>query len=82
MEKRWLVAVGPEGMVLAEGEFDKELIASKAAIGLMTCRELAEMELETEYVEWYSASLAIKDTYQKIYQMLPRKIVSLSDSSA
>ena len=74
MEKRWLVAVGPEGMVLAEGEFDKELIASKAAIGLMTCRELAEMELETEYVEWYSASLAIKDTYQKIRTLFPEDI--------
>ena len=74
MEKRWLVAVGPEGMVLAEGEFDKELIESKAAIGLMTCRELAEMELETEYVEWYSASLAIKDTYQKIRTLFPEDI--------
>lgn len=73
-EKRWLVAVGPEGMVLAEGEFDKELIESKAAIGLMTCRELAEMELETEYVEWYSASLLVKDTYQKIRASFPEDI--------
>ena len=74
MEKRWLVAVGPEGMILAEGEFDKELIESKAAIGLMTCRELAEMELEAEYVEWYSASLVVKDTYQKIRTLFPEDI--------
>lgn len=74
MEKRWLVAVGPEGMILAEGEFDKGLIESKAAIGLMTCRELTEMELEAEYVEWYSASLVVKDTYQKIRTLFPEDI--------
>lgn len=73
-EKRWLVAVGPEGMILAEGEFDKELIESKAAIGLMTCRELAEMELEAEYVEWYSAPLEVKKTYIKIRKTFPEDI--------
>jgi len=73
-EMRWLVAVGPEGMLLAEGEFDKKLIESKAAIGIMTCRELEEMELEAEHVEWYSASLAVKDTYQKIRALFPEDV--------
>jgi len=72
--KRWLLAVGPEGMVMAEGVFTKDLVDSKAAIGLMTCRELAELELEAEYVEWYSAAPAVRDTYLSIRTLFPEDI--------
>ena len=72
--KRWLVAVGPEGMILAEGEYDEDLIASRAAMGLLINDVLDEMELETEYIEWYSASLGIKNTYQEIRKLFPEDI--------
>lgn len=71
---RWLVAVGPEGMILAEGEFDQDLIDCKAAMGLLINDVLNEMELETEYIEWYSASLAVRETYLKIRKLFPEDI--------
>ncbi|MBQ7955333.1 MAG: type IV secretory system conjugative DNA transfer family protein [Lachnospiraceae bacterium] len=73
-DMRWLVAVGPGHMILTEGEFDRELIESKVAIGLLTYHELDEMELEAEYVEWYMATREEKKRYQMIKKMYPEQV--------
>ncbi len=72
--RRWLVAVGPENMILAEGEFDKDLIDSKAAMGMLTNSVLDEMELESEYIEWYSALPTIKEIYQGLKKEHPENV--------
>lgn len=74
-----LVVVGPEGMILAECCFDKSQIDSKAAIGLMTCRELAEMELEAEYVEWYKALPRVGSYHYMMLKMHPEKVYMTID---
>lgn len=79
----WLVAVGPGHMILAESEFDKKLIDSGAAMGMMTCRALEDMELEAEYIEWYSAPLSVKSRYSMMKEQHPEEVyVTLDELGA
>ncbi len=71
---RWLVAVGPEGMILADGEFDWEMIDSKAAIGFMISRKLAKMEFKIEHIKWYSADTSQRISYYNRKKYYPEEI--------
>ena len=58
-------------MILAEEVCERAQIDSKAAIGLMISRKLAEMELEIEYVEWYSADKSKQISYNNRKEYYP-----------
>ena len=72
--EHWLVAVGPDGMIMAEAMFRKSMIDSKAAIGAMACGELAAKKLDPEYLEWYSASPDMEKRYRRICSWHPEKV--------
>ena len=53
---------------------ERAQIDSKAAIGLMISRKLAEMELEVEYVEWYSADKSKQISYNNRKEYYPEEV--------
>ncbi len=71
---QWLVAVGPGGMILAEQVFSKRMIDSKEAIGVMTSMDLAQMEVEAAYVEWYTAKPMAKARYRTMRREYPEDV--------
>ena len=72
--KRWLVAVGPKGMIFAETfATPKELMLGTVA-GKMACELQEKQGCEIEYFEWYSAEEQIGKKYHKILAENPEKV--------
>ncbi|MBQ7927067.1 MAG: type IV secretory system conjugative DNA transfer family protein [Lachnospiraceae bacterium] len=67
-------AVGPGGMILATEVFDKSMIDSKAAIALMASRELAKLDVEPEYAEWYIMLPMVKASYDRRMEVDPEVV--------
>lgn len=79
-ERGWLVAVGPEGMIMAEGTYDKYCIENGSAIGALCCEKMSDKKLEPELLEWYQASASVKSRYEFLLKHFPQKVcVTLSD---
>lgn len=76
----WLVAVGPDGMIMAEGTYKRHLIENGSAIGALTCAVLGDEKLEPELLEWYKAPFTLKTRYSFLQKHFPEKVyVSLSE---
>lgn len=77
---QWLVAVGPDRQILAHDVFYEDLIQSKAAMGVITCKDLDEKEYEPEYIEWYTADTNMHTFYNTMMKEHPERVyVSLDD---
>ena len=78
-DRRWLVAVGPEGMIMAEGTYKKNLIETKAAMGAMICGEISTKELEPELLEWYSTKPSVKSRFIFMQRTIPANVYATLD---
>jgi len=79
-EYNWLVAVGPDNMILAEGIYEKHLIDCGAAIGALICEQLSDGKFETELLEWYQADIEKRRRYRFILKHSPHRVyVTLDD---
>ena len=72
--KRWLVAVGPKGMIFAEEFATPKDIMLGTVAGRMACELQEKQGCETEYFEWYSAEERIGKKYHEILTENPEKI--------
>ena len=79
-EYGWLVAVGPDGMIMAEGIYEKYLIKNGSAIGALCCGKMSERKLESEFLEWYWANSSVRNRYNFMLKHFPQNIyVTLDD---
>ena len=77
---RWLVAVGPDGMIMAEGIYDKYWIENGSAIGALCCEKLNDRKLEPELLEWYQSASSVKSRYNFLLKHFPQNVyVTLVD---
>ena len=72
--KRWLVAVGPKGMIFAEEYASPKDIMLGTVAGKMACELQEKQGCEIEYFEWYSAEEQIGKKYHEILTENPEKI--------
>lgn len=72
--KRWLVAVGPKGMIFAEQFATPKDIMLGIVAGKMACELQEKQGCEIEYFEWYSAEEQVGKKYQEILKENPEKI--------
>lgn len=79
-EYGWLVAAGPDGMIMADGIYEKYLIENCSAIGALTCEKLRGRKLEPEFLEWYQAETSVRNRYDFLLKRFPQKVyVTLAD---
>lgn len=77
---RWLVAVGPGNMILAEGIFEKKLIENSAAMGALICGQISNKNLEPWFLEWYQADKKEESRYRQLLKYCPHKVyVTMED---
>ena len=72
-EEAWLVAVGPEGMIMEEGTYEKTMIKDGHAIGAMICEKMKNKKYETGLLEWYYARPRIGRRYHLFLENVPQK---------
>ena len=76
----WLVAVAPDGMILAEKTYEKCFINNGSAIGALYMEKLGEKKLEMVSLEWYQAEEKTKKDYYDLLKYFPEKVyASLHD---
>ena len=71
---RWLVAVGPEGMIFGEEMVTDMDLVQNIAIGKMAHRLSKEEHFEIEKFEWFSASKDMRSRYYQILKDHPEKV--------
>ncbi len=74
IKKRWLVAVGPKGMIFAGEYATAKEIMSGIVAGKMACELSQKKGCEIEYFEWYSAEEEIRKKYHDILVEYPEKV--------
>jgi len=74
IKKRWLVAVGPKGMIFAEEYATPKEIMLGTVAGKMACELSQNKGCEIEYFEWYSAEEEIGKKYHDILAEYPEKV--------
>ena len=72
--KRWLVAVGPKGMIFAEEYASPKDVMLGIVAGKMACELQEKLGCEIEYFEWYSAEEEIGKKYHEILTENPEKV--------
>lgn len=79
-EQAWLVAVGADGMIMAEKIYEKSLIDNGLAIGALYCEQISKKKLEPELLEWYQAPTKVKHGYDFLLKHFPYKVyITLDD---
>lgn len=73
-ELAWLVAVGADGMIMAEKIFEKSLIDNGSAIGALYCEQIHKKGWEPELLEWYQAPTKVRERYNFMVKRFPRKV--------
>lgn len=73
-EKRWLVAVGPKGMIFADEYATPKDVMLGTVAGKMACELSEKWGCEIEYFEWYSAEERIGKKYHDILTENPEKV--------
>lgn len=73
-EHEWLVAVAPDGMIMAESVFEKCFIKNGTAIGVVYVEQLGKKKIEMEHLDWYKADCNTMKDYLRKRRCIPSKI--------
>jgi len=63
--KKWIVAVGPENMILAEGSYTEREIATKIAQGILSQHLMQTELISSETLRWFTAPESVGIEYYK-----------------
>ena len=74
VKKRWLVAVGPKGMIFSGEYATAKEIKLGIVAGKMACELSQKRGCEIEYFKWYSAEEEIGKKYHDILTEYPEKV--------
>ncbi len=73
-ERRWLVAVGPKGMIISQKIVDtKDIESGVAQLGMMYDIRY-KMKLEARRLQWYSADVLLEEKYRIMLDRYPEMV--------
>ena len=71
---RWVVGVGPDGMILVEGSFTDRQMKSEYAFHKLLEEAGLSRDLKVEDLEWYIARCTIGEYYPRILKNEPERV--------